>query len=139
MTAYTAGLKALDPHPVDDLFGDRWAEFDTAPGCREDLAGITEILGVEHRPHFLHGGQIQLSEDQWHIFPLLDADAMLATETPSHGGADAENLCTGLQHSLALVGVAFIEQEQGVQVAIAGVEHVGDTYVIACGDVPDVP
>src|SRR5919109_1702008 len=109
MTASTAGLKALEPYAADDLFGDRWTEFDTAPGCREHLARITKILWVEHRPHVLHGGQIRLREDQRHIFTLLDADAMLAAETPPHGGADAEDLFTGLQHALVLVGIAFIE------------------------------
>ena len=109
MTALIAGLKALDPHPVDDLFGDWWAELDTAPGRWEDFAGIAEILGVEHRPHFLHGGQILLSENQRHIFPFLDANTMLAAEAAPHSGANAKDLFTGLQHSIPLIGVAFIE------------------------------
>src|SRR5919108_5361463 len=109
MIASAAGLKALDPHPVDDLFGDRWTEFDTAPGRREDLAGVAEVLGVEDRPHSLHRGQVRLSEDQRHVVPLLDTDAVLAAETPPHGCADAEDLFTGLQHPLTLVGVALIE------------------------------
>src|SRR5215475_8332642 len=103
MASSIAGLKALDPHPVDDFFGDRRAKFDTAPGRREDLAGIAKILGVEHRAHVLHGSQIPIREDQRHVFPLLDADTMLAAETPPYGGADAEDLCTGLQHPCALI------------------------------------
>ena len=111
MTASTGGLEALYSHPVDDLFGDRGAEFDAAPGRRENLPRITEILWVEHRLDVLHGSQILLREDQRHIVALLDTDAMLTTETPTHFGADAEDFFAGLQHSLTLVGVTFIVQE----------------------------
>ena len=51
---------------------------------------------------------------------------MLAGDAAAAGDALVEDLVAGRQHALHLVGVALVEEQDRVDVAVAGVEDVGD-------------
>ena len=51
---------------------------------------------------------------------------------PPQVDALVEDLVAGRQHALHLVGVALVEQQDRVDVAVAGVEDVDDADVVAC-------
>src|SRR5262249_29422835 len=61
---------------------------------------------------------------------LLDADAVLAGHAAADANALVENLVTCRQHALHLIGVALVEQQDWMKVAVAGVEDVAHAETI---------
>ena len=55
---------------------------------------------------------------------------------PPQADALLQDLVAGRQHALHLVGVALVEQQDRVDVAVAGVEDVGDPHVVLLADAP---
>ena len=43
------------------------------------------------------------------------------------------------QDTLELFGVTHVEEDQGMKVAVSGVENVADNQVVFLGDIPDMP
>ena len=66
--------------------------------------------------------------------PFLEtADAVFASHTPTQVDALRENLVTGFQYAFHLIGVAFIEHQNRVNIAIARVKHVADAEPVLLG------
>ena len=49
---------------------------------------------------------------------------------PPSADALVQDLVAGRQHALHLIGVAFVEQQDRVNVAVAGMEDVADAHVV---------
>ena len=56
---------------------------------------------------------------------LLDADAVLAGHRAADLDAELEDAVAELDRLLRLAGLVRVEEDQRMQVAVAGVEHVG--------------
>ena len=94
------------------------------------LPGLSSALGIERmleRQHLLALGRRELHA---HRGQLLDADAVLAGHGAAHRDAGLEDVGTEQLGTVQLVGVVGVEQDQGVQVAVAGVEHVGAAQAV---------
>src|SRR5437870_5360798 len=112
------------------------SEETTVPG-REHLARVAEVLRVEDPPEPLHRREVLFGEEQVHVLVLLAADPVLAAERPAGGDADAQHLLGGLEDMLLLAGLLTVEQEDRVEVPVAGVKDAGDADSLAVGDLVD--
>ncbi len=95
------------------------------------------ILNGLHRPEGLnafrngdHGGQVFRRKQLGHEFHLFDADAVLAGHASPDRDALVENLVARQEHALHLIGVALVEEQDRVNIAVAGMEDVGDPQIV---------
>ena len=102
------------------------AQFCAAAKLREHLAWIEQAVWVEGALESLLLIQVSLTELYLHQIALLDADAVLAREYAANLDAVAEDVGSKGLGLLDLPGQVCVIADQGVQVAIAGVEDVGD-------------
>ena len=106
-----------------------------APGrARQHLAGVGQPARVERRPQRGLRGEVDRREHQRHQVALLEADAVLAAEHAAGRDRDAHDLLAGGVHPLHDARLAAVVDEQRVEVAVAGVEHVEHEQVVAGGD-----
>ena len=68
---------------------------------------------------------------------FLHADAVLAGHAAAASDALVENFAAGRQHAVHLLRIAFVEQQNRMDVAVAGVEHVDDPDVVLFADLGD--
>ena len=78
----------------------------------------------------LHNGQVARREKLVHKLNLLDADAVFAGDAAAAGDALLEYLAARRQGGMDLFRNALVEQYDGVNVAVAGVEHVDDADAV---------
>src|SRR6266446_9284584 len=116
-------LAAVDVHA---------AELGAAVQGRKYLAGVEQALGVERTFEPLLLVEIDLAEHFAHQVALLDADAMFAGQHAAEFDADPQDVGAEGLRPLDLAGPVGIVQDQRVQVAVAGMKHVGDTEVVFC-------
>ena len=69
-----------------------------------------------------------------HQVALLDADAVLAGQAAADRDAQLQDLGAGKLGPVRLVGVVGIVEDQRMQVAVAGVEDVGDLEAVRSAD-----
>ena len=93
---------------------------------RDHLARVGALVGVEDPAHRAHRRQGLRVEDQGHVVELVGAHAVLAGDAAARRDARRHDLPAGRVHPLGQVGVAAVEADVGVQVAVAGVEDVAD-------------
>src|SRR5262249_6435692 len=93
---------------------------------REDLARVEQRIGVEHALHPLLLGQIRLVEHCRHEIALLDADPMLAGEHAAYLDAKLQDVRAERLRAFELAGIVRVVEDERVQIAVAGVEDVGD-------------
>ena len=105
---------------------------------REDLAGVQEPMGIEHALDAHLHGEIGARELHAHEVALLDADAVLAGEAAAGRDAHLQDLRPGELGAARLVLVVAVIEDQGMQVAVAGVEDVGDLETLRGADVRDL-
>src|SRR5205823_5234283 len=67
-----------------------------------------------------------------------DTDAVLAGERSPGAHAGAQDIAARRQDTLYLLRVALVEEDARVQVAVAGVEDIGDAQVVPGGDIGDL-
>src|SRR5580693_2301021 len=96
------------------------------PRRREDLARIAQAGRVERAAQQLHGVQVAGPEHLRHVLGLVGADPVLAGDRAAVGDAQVENGAGHLLGGLLRARYGVVEQNQRVQVAVAGVEHVRD-------------
>src|SRR5262245_3435035 len=108
----------------------------TAPG-REDLAGVEQLARVEALLQASHRRQIFGREEQCHIVALLDADTVLAADHSALLDRGLQHRRGRLERPTKLVFVAPVEENQWVQVAVAGVKHICDRQPILARHVAD--
>ena len=73
-------------------------------------------------------------KDQSHGVDFLHAHAVFPRNRASQGDTGFHNLLSGLVDSPYLVGIAGVEQQQGVEVSVAGVEDIPVRDRVSCGD-----
>ena len=97
------------------------------------MCGLRAAPGSKTARSARHRQQVLGREQQRHELDLLDADAVLAGDAAAERDARVEDLVAGGEHALDLVGVALVEEQDRMDVAVAGVEDVGDAELVALG------
>src|SRR5215207_2365362 len=99
-------------------------------GGGEDLARVADPVRVEGAPQELHDVHVVGGEHLGHVLHLVAPDAVLARERPTVLQAGEDDLPGQLFGLVGLTrGVVVVEDER-VEVAVAGVEDVGDPEAV---------
>ena len=115
--ASCSGCGALVPARAPRRTGAAWGR-----PCR----GWRSPSRVEGAAHQLHGVEVVLGVHPRHVRRLVDADAVLAGDRAAVLDAQVEDRAADLLGGLAGALDRVVEEHQRVQVAVAGVEDVGD-------------
>src|SRR5262249_6027634 len=73
-----------------------------------------------------------------HEIDLFDTDAMFARDAAAAADALFQDFVTRLEYALDLFRVALVEQENRMDIAVAGVEDVGDAELVLAADALDL-
>src|SRR5687767_3180378 len=104
-------------------------ELAAAPRSGEDLSRIGETGGIERGLHASHRREIVSGELQRHEAVLLHADAVFSGDRATGRDARFEDLETRLLHAVELALPR--EEDERMEVAVAGVEHVRDPDAVS--------
>src|ERR1700704_952874 len=121
-------LTAMDVHAT---------KFGAAVQGRKHFSRIEQALRVERAFQPLLLVEIDLREHLRHQIALFDADAMFAGKYTTEFDAAAQDIGAerlGLVHLTGLVGIV---QDQRMQIAVAGVKHIGDAQAVFLGEIAD--
>src|SRR6185295_15993997 len=99
--------------------------------------GIAAALRVEDLSQKPHRVEIVGAELPGHEIDFLDTNAVLAGDTAAEFDASREDFVPGGQRAADLAGVAFIVEDQRVEIAVAGVEDVRDAQAVAAAAIGD--
>lgn len=113
------------------------AAFDAVAAAGQQFGRAASAVGVEGVANGDHGGQILGREQLGHEGHLLDADAVLSGHAAADTDAFFEDLMAGMKNSLDLVAIALVEEQDGMNIAVAGMKHVRNSNVVAMGDILD--
>src|SRR5262249_14917798 len=97
---------------------------------RKHLAGIEQALVVEGAFESLLLIEIGFRKHRRHQVALLDADAVLAGQYATHFDTQPQNIGAELLGPLELARLVGIIENERMQIAVAGVEHVGAAQAI---------
>ena len=97
---------------------------------------VGSILRGLHRPSGLNAGRSRSiiarssGENSFGMKSIFSTPMPCSPVTlPPHADALFQDLVAGRQHALHLVGVALVEQQDRMNVAVAGMEDVGDAQI----------
>src|SRR5208337_5303258 len=111
--------------------------FDAVAAAGKQLGRAASTLGVQRVANRDHGGQVFRREELGHEGHFLHADAVLSRHAAAEPDAFLENLVAGVEHSLDLLSVALVEEQDGMNIAIAGVKDVGNSNIVSSRDTLD--
>src|SRR5882757_4079407 len=121
-------LTAMDVHAT---------QFGAAVQGWKYLAGIEQALRVEGAFQSLLLVEIDLAEHFRHQVALLDADAMFAGKNAAEFDTDPQDIGAEGFGPFDLTGLVGIIQDQRMQIAVAGMKHVGDAEIVLSREVAD--
>src|SRR6516165_10890829 len=110
------------------------AELGTAVECRKHLARIEQATAVEGAFEPLLLREVGLAEHDRHEIALLHAHPMLTRQYASYLDAELEDLRPEPLGALKLARLVGIVEDERMQVAVSGVEHVGDCEPVLIGE-----
>ena len=102
------------------------AELGAAMQLREHLAGIEQPVRVEGAFEALLLGEIHLVEHRPHQVAFFDADPMFTSQYATNLHAESQDIGAKFLCPLDFAGLVGVIQNQRMQIAVAGMEHIGD-------------
>src|SRR5207249_1343182 len=108
-----------------------------AAGRRQHFIGAEVAAGIKCVAKIFHRGQIGRSEHFAHKADFFDADAVLARYASAARQTFLQDLVAGSEHALDLGRVALVEQQNRMNVAVAGMEDIDDPNVVLAADLHD--
>src|SRR5271154_6553486 len=106
------------------------AEVGAVMGCRGHRAGLEQSLLVEGAFDALLVLHVDFGEHNRHQVALLDPDAMLAGEHAADLDAKLENVGPERLRALQFPRLIGIVKDQRMEIAVTGMEHVGDAKAV---------
>ena len=131
--APTSSANARQIHAPSATAAATWRSPQPA-GLGSTLPGLASPRGSNASRSAAWAARSTGREHQRHQVALLQPDAVLAAEHPAGLDRHPHDLLAGRVHALHHAGLAAVVDEQRVQVAVAGVEHVEHEQVVAGGD-----
>ena len=95
------------------------------PASGKTLAGFSSQSGSK-APLSAASGRARRGELHRHQVPLLDADAVLAGQAAADLDAELQDVGAERLRLVEAAGIVGVEHDQWVQVAVAGMEDIGD-------------
>jgi hypothetical protein len=92
----------------------------------KDFSGIQRALRIERVVNAAHEIEVRVGEEKRHEFAFLHADAVFAGEAAADFDAVANDFRRGFHGALKLLVVAEIVENDGMEIAVAGMEDVAD-------------
>ncbi len=105
-------------------------------GSRQHFARAQTSVGIKRHSQTIHRGQIIVGEHLVHEANFFHADAVFAGHAAAASDALVQNVGTGGQHAFNLFRIALVEQQNRMNVAIAGVKHIHDSHAVLFGRSP---
>src|SRR5437016_3409961 len=115
----------------------RLANLEAAAAGGEHFAWVEERVGVEEALETEDQVERFSGELARHQLVLFHADAVLACDRAARFDAPDQDLFARRARLFEVAGLARVEENDRVQVAIAGVEDVADGEAVALGDFAD--
>jgi len=109
------------------------AELGTAVQGRKHFSGIEQTFRIEGAFDALLLVQVDLRKHRRHQVALLDADAVFAGEHAADLDAQLQDLGAEFLGALQLARLVGIVKNERMQVAVAGMKHVGDAQAVVLG------
>ena len=100
--------------------------FAAEAGGGEDFCGIGKLERVEGGADALHGGEVWLGKHFGHGAFFVFADAVFAGDGAAGFDAKFENFCGESFGGFFLAGNAAVVENERMEIAVTGVENVGD-------------
>ena len=97
---------------------------------RELLAGVGDPVRIHREADPPHAVEIGLAVHLAEELPLLEPDAVLAGDRSAQADAQAQDLRRQDLRAIVRAGLAAVVEDERVEVAVAGVEHVGDADAV---------
>src|SRR6266498_1562742 len=129
--------------PLDDttrlqrMWPPRPGTLAAQPRGGQYLARVADPVRVERRPDRRHHGEIGLGEHLRHRAGLVAADTVLAGDRPALLDAHLDDRGGQVLGPLGLPGNRCVVQDERMEVAVAGMEHVRDAEAGFLGHLPD--
>ena len=101
------------------------------------LAGFSRHLGSNTRLDAHLHVEVGRRELRRHQLAFLDADAVLAGEAAAELDAEPQDSCARKFRPVGLFGAVGIVENQRMEIAVAGVEDVGDLQAVLGADLAD--
>ena len=102
------------------------SKLGAAVKMREHFAGVQKMPGIKCAFQPLLLFQVILGELDVHQVAFLDTDTMFTGQHSAHLDTATQNIGTKFFGTLKLTGLICIEQDQRMEIAIAGMKHIGD-------------
>src|SRR5262245_40977059 len=106
------------------------AELGTAMQLRKHLAGIEQPLGVKSAFHALLLIKVEFRKHRRHQIPLLNANAVLSGKNAANLDTKFKDVCAEFLGPLQLAGHIGVVENKRMQIAVAGMENIGNTQAI---------
>src|SRR5262245_13997370 len=106
-------------------------DFAAQPRRGENLAGIAEMPRVDGVPDSFHHVERVVTEHLRHELTLVHTDAVLTGDRPSCLDAVGQYFSGRLRRALGLSGYVAVVTNQRMQIAVTGVEDIGDSKAAA--------
>ena len=142
VVAADALLQRMDPGPdvVGPLF--RWVHRFGAGVPRgqvvgQHLAPVGQDARIHGLAQIVEQGQIGARVHVWQVGQFLAADAVFAGDGSAHVDAHGQDFPRQFLGAVQGVRFAAVVQNQRVQVAVAGMEHIGHPDSVACAQAVD--
>src|SRR5262245_6131819 len=103
----------------------------TGTSRREQLAWTEQARRVECVAEAGHYVEVLFGEHAVHEVELFEADAVLAGDAAAAGDALQQDFLASRQDALDFLRVPLVEEEDRVQVAVAGVEYIDDADIMS--------
>ena len=102
------------------------AKLGTAMKIGEHLAGVQKMPRIKGTFQPLLLFQIILGELDGHQIALFDPDTMFTGQHTAHLDTASQDIRAEFLGPFQLAGLVGIEQDQRMQIAVTGMEHVGN-------------
>lgn len=108
-----------------------------AAGGGEHFVGAEIAERIEGVAEVFHGGEVAGREHFVHEADFFDADAVFAGDAAAGGEAFVEDFIAGVENAADLLGVAFVEEQNRMNVAIAGVKNIDNANIVSLANFDD--
>src|SRR5580692_8756160 len=112
-------------------------DFQATFSSGQQIAWIQTVFRVEESLKSAHHVERLRLKLAIHHFVLLHADAMLTSNRPAHAEAVFEYFGAGGPGFVQVAGRAGVEQNDGVQVAVARMENIAEGQAVFAADLGD--